>query len=95
MQWRVPAFEHHGQLHFSHSPDSHTAGVTGKQVEEAVQAAEKKMADRQQRLEGAIVQVSLQQLPPIAATYAWYTTQQQRRRSAGLLGSRGHIAAAP
>ena len=34
-------------------------GVTGKQVEDAVQAAEKKMADRQQRLEGAIVQVSL------------------------------------
>lgn len=41
-----------------HSQAAGKAGVTGKQVEDAVQAAEKKMADRQQRLEGAIVQVA-------------------------------------
>ena len=57
----MPASEHHGQLCLSCTP-SRAAGVTGKQVEEAVQAAEKKIADRQQRLEGAIVQVSLHQL---------------------------------
>ena len=59
----MPASEHHGQLHFSCMPGTCAAGVTGKQVEEAVQAAEKKIADRQQRLEGAIVQVSLHQQP--------------------------------
>ena len=76
VQGRLPASEHHGQLHFSCTPGSRAAGVTGKQVDEAVQAAEKKIADRQQRLEGAIVQVSLHQLLPLAAVNAWYTAQQ-------------------